>query len=1518
MAFVASPRVCFSRFPIAVGWICGATAWFAWLLWSGPTFGQQIGGGSSGANPPAVGTAILHPSEEATTLLERADEALAREDWKLVVDSLQRIIELPGDHVLATTDTKYESARLHAQRRLGAMPQAGLEVYRMIYDGQAQAIFDQAVAEHDMAALRQLADRSLVTSVGDEAAVTLADWLIDEGRFLEAAEYLRLVRSVYPDSDLPDWIVPTRLAICLAAMERQSEARSMLETVGDSAAVEPARIAEVRRYLARAADQETQRSRVGWPMAYGRSSRDGIMALVEPTFLSHLPWNVSLPVPPSRAGVGPMLDYATERKLMPTAQMATDGQVLVVRSGGSLAGLDVATFDPLWMSRPEAQGGSLLALESTVPPQVPAWSSARQSRQDIFADDPLVRQLYHDSVGSQVSMAAGLVLTIEWPGEPPNTLALRRDRGVRRRGMRLSGSGQMQPNFVVAYSPSDGGRVWTSDTTSGRNALGPVEFLAAPIAVEGSLLAPCRVNDDLYAVLLDPRTGRIDARIYLCGTGGAPFDSLYTCMPAAADGTVFIPTGRGVLAAVDAANWSIRWIVRYDHLGEPPDQMTWLPSPPMAVADVVLLAPYDADELICFDRASGEVRWHVPRGDAMYLVAATDERAYTAGERVRAVRIDDGTEVWTTDCGAPAGRAACTGDRLFVPTYDGLFVLSADDGRIIETHAAETVSPGNILAYDGSLYVASALEVRKYPDMQRGYARALQAHEQNPTEPSLAMRLAWLEYLNNEPAKALAALAKIPESLRETDQQRYDRLSHLRVLAMLELAASPETHPKKALDLLRQAQQAAPNNQDAITARLALGEYLSRIAELGGSASSDGYTGAGKLEACLEYAALALDGTGDEMINDDTGRGSYERRALLVADRKLADLLPSLTNEQIDRFAADLDERLERAIRARDLAQLRRMSNCRSLARLGMRAELALAVWAVRDLAHEQAEAYLRRVLDRGQSPELLAEAAARLAVIYLQPDELHLPVAAVELLDRLESEFPAVQLPAHILEPEWPEPSLVWHPAETLPGAEVGLALRPRVDSAILSTHRARLRPAPLEPLAGKPETTTYSKARPLVIRGPRPEALADRRLLFVDERAVEARSVEDGALLWPAELRLLGEMAVESRTVNEGFGLQMPSSHTQAAHGVACGQTLVVNTRYGLHAVGLLTGRRLWSRRFDPPAGEGQQPTGSDACVWAAGGYIASVDDYGWLEVARAERGGELLWRRRMVQRPWQTVRVVDDHLVAGDAILQRIDVFGLHDGAYLGACSFEQPSVDMVNIAAVGGVVCGPDSDREVVAYELETPGIERWRVSMPATLSQIFKPSPDLLAIADRGGRVRVIDPKDGAVKMSAEIRDCASGVIDGRIDNGVLYVFGLRMRQEQGQPAEWALAAIRMSDGKRLWSRRELGSQLPVTGDALLDSSNAIPLLVLRSPGEEVPQIAVAPRHGVAKAEMLLIDKTTGEPIGKPVSLEIESSVKNSVLLDLQVWPDRVSAFVGSTYAAFAAGGLAHTAVNGAP
>lgn len=100
---------------------------------------------------PRVEDAVLIEEPALIRLLfQRAEDGIARRDWKFAIDSLQRILEHPDGSLVASTDrlrgavTRYESASSRALRRLLALPPEGLEAYRILYDGRARRLIERA------------------------------------------------------------------------------------------------------------------------------------------------------------------------------------------------------------------------------------------------------------------------------------------------------------------------------------------------------------------------------------------------------------------------------------------------------------------------------------------------------------------------------------------------------------------------------------------------------------------------------------------------------------------------------------------------------------------------------------------------------------------------------------------------------------------------------------------------------------------------------------------------------------------------------------------------------------------------------------------------------------------------------------------------------------------------------------------------------------------------------------------------------------------------------------------------------------------------------------------------------------------------------------------------------------------------------------------------------------------------------------------------------------------------------
>lgn len=1474
--------------------------------------------------------AVIQPSEEAMTLLTRATGGLERRDYKLVIDSLQRIVELPGEHVLTSDHRVYESARRHAHRRIAALPPEGLSAYRLVHDGEASALYKQGLEAHDASKLRTVVDRFLCTSMGDRAAMTLAEWLIDEGRFAEAASVLQLVfgadgaRGLYPDPHVPGWVVRARLAICVAGIGQKQRAEALLTAAASQpASTAPAetteaglgadaiaqRLTGVRAFVA-TLNSNVPATADRWPVAMGSPARTGRQEAVTPTLENHEPWRIRISPSLETVAVDDLINYAKLKRLLPVRSPVTDGRVIVIRTEDELLGLDSDSFSELWRARPRVEQAAATdegnPFNAQIQRQIFINDGAGQNQNSLEArmvSNTLVARALHDYPGAGLSIAGGMACTVEWIADAPlplNEIQARRfPGGIAGRDPFSS----VRANRIATYSLKDGSPIWRSDASGTRQlniaGTGPAEteYLAPPIEAEGYLVAPCRMNSDLFAMLLDPKSGKVVRQVYLCGTGGGAFDSLASLEPALSDGAIYFPTGRGLLVAVETSDWSVRWAVRYPGLAQGVYEGGWLPTAPAVVADAIVLAPNDSDAIFCFDRPSGQIRWQAARDDYSHLIAASDRGVWVGGKNVALLDLATGKPVWRRDTAAFSGRACLSGDRLYVPTFEGFLAFDAVSGEPLKLDLpTEVPTLGNLLAWQGSLYSVTPTTFQKYPDTVNGYKQALARHQADPADASKALQLASLELLRHQPVKAVEALAGLPATLKQANPTQFQSVVHLRVRAMIEAVASRALTGDAALAALREAKSIALKPEDAIETSLQLGDYLDRAGQ--------------PAEAARQYLSLALSAEGDVMRPQETGSG--ERFIRNVAVERIADLVKDLGDAGQQLLRARLGEYVTDAVRRHDPTALLWLAESEPLGEFSHRAELVLGTWAAAELRFEQAEAYCLRVLNRSQDQKLLAEAAARLAGLYLEADDLHQPVSAVQWLDRLGGEWGDVPVTRGVLEPE--SELSASQPAgdgATLTGREVSLALRKRVDRAALRNHQALMSPVAIGSLKD-PSERRLQNSRPLCFRGDRTEPLSSVFMLLVEGNKIESHQVSDGKLLWPAELRLLGDLAVESQ-INAMTGInQARNDSATRARGVLGGQTMVVNTEYGLHAIGLLTGRRLWSRKFDPPA-IGGDVAGSDAFLWAHDGYIVSIDAHQRLEVARLVQGDRVLWRTTKTGRQWAAVRARGPYVVAVDSALQQADIYQLADGRPTGVAQFEQDSDPRrrVNLSLFDDVICGPAAGKngvisDVIGRDLKAPGVERWRISMPGPLGQVFKPTPDLLALADRTGLVRVIDPASGKQLLEARTARCGEGVADGAIVEGVFYVYGFQTRASDSNDVDkqkWTVAAIAMDSGRVLWEYGELGARTYLSDDLMRASSNAIPLFTFTPAGQPVgPGLKRADSGTLNQGaiETRVLDKKTGKVLSQLVK-GVGSDGSASRVHSVEVWPTHIMVVTGSTY-----------------
>ncbi len=1463
-------------------------------------------GRPASAGPASTG-AILQPSQEAESLIARAKEGIQRSDWKLAIDSLQRIVDLGGEHVLKVNDHRYESARMQAHRQIAALPAAGLQAYRTLNDGEAAALLEKARDQHDPVMLRTVVDRLLLTSSGDEAAVMLAEWLMDEGRFSEASTLLRTVRLVYPDSDLPGWLIPCRLSECFAAMGQYGRAEEMLSRAMGAqggALIPQERVQRIRQFISRRQTAQPAETTITWPMVLGNVSRNGRLPGVDPSLLEQHCMTYTLPLAEPREGFTAAEELAVKMSFVPGRIMVTDGNVLITKAVRGLIALDPDSLTRIWTSEPPADPVET-ANDERVLTQYGnlGMSSNTRSLEVVLAAAT--------SANADVTIAGDKALTITYPTSAfpllPGLQTTEQGLILRMGGM---GSVRAWPNRVTAYAIRDGSLLWQSDTTGLTGVTtAPAEetvcqFLAAPIPVVDILLAPCQVNNDLYLAALDPSNGKHRWHVYVCGMEPmgpvAPFSSLRLTV---ADDVAFVTTGQGLVVAVDVASRCVLWAARYPR-AESVD-FSWTTEAAVAVGDMLVCAPLDSKNVFCIDRATGESRWEISRAGVTRLLGTDGTHVWAAGNEVQMIDAMTGKPVWAKPCPQPTGRGVIAGDRIYLPGADGLVAFYAMSGEPVPLTQTNGPLVAGLFAWEGALYSIGLSEIRRYPDLVNGYRQAVARCQSDPANPSKAIRLAWLELLRNEPAAALAALEKLPENLKAEDLRRYEQVAHLRVRSLLAVASDERTTAEKAVACLEQARAVAESPEDRIETALALGDHFVRHAE--------------PMKACRQYLSLALSAAGDEMVSLEQG---FSQRARLLANRRMAEAASRLSAGERDTLLMHSRRFLSEAVSKRDTEGLLWLSESDAAGEASHEAKMRLAAWSIEDLQFERAESLLREVLSHAQPPAQQAEAAARLASIFLLPAELHLPVSALELLDRLEREWAGVELPSEILLD--PLESSARKDGEALgktTAAGIAKELRQRLDRKMLEQRKAWMTPFRLAG-ARAVRKTAGENAWPLITRNEGNEATRATMVWLVENKRVAARRSEDQTNLWQADLKLPGQAAIDVaaetaalRTAPNILTLGQDTSNAwvgPVASGPVDGQTLILNSSFGLHAVGLLTGRRLWSRPFEAPYAP--ETVASDLWVWVHDGHLITLDGSNRLEVARASDGNRILWNRVMPQRQWRIVRARGQYVVAADRSLQKVDLFRLADGGHIGQCKFSQPKglAGTINLLLFDDVICGPVSNNEVAAFEVIAPGSERWRATLPEQLSQIFKPAPDLVAVSDQGGKLQLHEASTGRSRRQPMLPPCPEGAIDGALIDGVLYLIGYQSRPritatrpQEFQPWTYCLAAVRAEDGRILWQRDNVAPGTYLTGDILRASSNAIPLaaVVRRFPetaadsgaskAQEVNIARMDRSRSAPMIELTVVDKSTGRSIGQPLATPLPEGTRSAPVLDVLALPGEI-------------------------
>lgn len=171
--------------------------------------------------------------------------------------------------------------------------------------------------------------------------------------------------------------------------------------------------------------------------------------------------------------------------------------------------------------------------------------------------------------------------------------------------------------------------------------------------------------------------------------------------PAVADGTVFVPTLRGSLFAVDAATGSVRWQRDPEPSGNEFNQRSYSYYSP-AVADGKVYWAYQTRYgkasqglLVALDTATGDTAWEAPMTGATMsdgTPAVDDGRVYVGNQtasRVIAYDAETGARQWVSSTvlgGWQDGIPTAAGGRVFIGSNNGIVARDAASGADLWTY----------------------------------------------------------------------------------------------------------------------------------------------------------------------------------------------------------------------------------------------------------------------------------------------------------------------------------------------------------------------------------------------------------------------------------------------------------------------------------------------------------------------------------------------------------------------------------------------------------------------------------------------------------------------------------------------------------------------------------------------------------------------------------------------------------------------------------------------------------------
>jgi outer membrane protein assembly factor BamB len=664
----------------------------------------------SAAGQEATGTIRFRESVAVDTdltaqrQLELARVHLAEKRWKEGIELVRQAAANSPASLVSVGPGRYLNVELYAQLLFSTLPPEGLAVIRQAIDGSARQVFDDAFRNRDDAALRSILRDSFVSRAAEDALATLGQWAWESGNITAARgnwkRLLALPRPAkagslapilrYPDSHLDRANILARLVMCGIVegdFERSSVERAAFRRMFPKASGQLGGKSGNLANLLDEIDAQAQkwsfppRDRAVTTFAVN-ASRNGVLpAEID---VGALCWAVDLPADP----------------FLPSGNAAAS------------AGRDALTTFPVVF-------GDLLIVNNA--DQVMAWNL--QTGKPAWPVDQAAKDNVQNAViYPAVKAAVPNLPTGPVDAAPRYTLTVSEGRLYARLGdptLHLRDELRENANFLVCLdlARGEGKLVWKVDA----DAVDEI-FAGSPLVIDGRTYAVVRKGRPQMlteVVCLDAETKQRRWERAVCATVpnvGQGEGAVSGQLLAAGDNAVFLSTGNGAVAALEADGGAPRWVVTYE--SNPPDDPSTRSRSGIAAClfsnNMVFAAPRDLDGILAIESGSGTTLWQraLP-GGIEHLIGTNKGVLIASGDRLWGIELATGRVVWQVGYSDPLGfgygRGILAGDVVYWPTREEIFVVDQSTGAIrrrIPIWARDCEKGGNLILAGNYLVVA--------------------------------------------------------------------------------------------------------------------------------------------------------------------------------------------------------------------------------------------------------------------------------------------------------------------------------------------------------------------------------------------------------------------------------------------------------------------------------------------------------------------------------------------------------------------------------------------------------------------------------------------------------------------------------------------------------------------------------------------------------------------------------------------------------------------------------------------